>query len=202
MRIQTLEELRPLLVRLPEQKRRAIVEAFRDAGERGARAINEALDLEDARRFDRRRELEESVPDGEKKPRGSKYGNQLVEHEGEIFHSLGEFRRWRVLELEQRAGVISGLERQVEYPICVAGEYICSWFADFRYTRHGSTVVEDFKGYRTEIYKLKKKFIEAIYKFRIFETGTKSKKREPTRKEPKKPKVKTYTATRRRTVRK
>lgn len=196
MQIKTFAELKPLLDRLPDEKRRAIVEAWRDAGERSAARINEALDLEDARRFDRRRKLEESEParDGQSKRRGSKYGNTLVEDGGELFHSVGEFRRWRELLALQRAGVVSELERQVEYPICVAGLHVCSWFADFRYKQSGKVVVEDFKGFRTEVYKLKKKFVEAIYKFRIFETGTKSKKP--------KAKVKTYTTTRRRTIRK
>jgi hypothetical protein len=189
MQIKTFAELRPLLERLPEAKRRAIVEAWRDAGERSARAINAALDADDARRP--RRQSDDAEP---KKPRGSKYGNKLVEDGGELFHSVGEFRRWRELLALQRAGVVSELERQVEYPICVAGLHVCSWFADFRYKQNGKVVVEDFKGFRTEVYKLKKKFVEAIYKFRIFETGTKSKKP--------KVKTKTYTATRRRTIRK
>lgn len=190
MQIKSFAELKPLLDRLPEAKRRAILDAWRDAGERSARAINDALDADDARRSRR------PDGDGQSKPRGSKYGNRLVEDGGELFHSVGEFRRWRELLALQRAGVVSELERQVEYPICVAGVHVCSWFADFRYKQNGRVVIEDFKGFRTEVYKLKKKFVEAIYKFRIFETGTKAKEPKP------KVKTKTYTATRRRTIRK
>jgi hypothetical protein len=192
MRITSLQELAPLLSRLPEQKRRAIVEAFRDAGERSARAMNAALDAEEVRRNSKRSEMS---PEPTK--RGSKYGNRIVEDGGELFHSVGEWRRCLELRALERAGFVSELERQVEYPIAVAGVYVCSWFADFRYKQNGATVVEDFKGFRTDVYKLKKKFVEAIYKFRILETGTRKKAPEKKRE-----KWITYTATKRTRTRK
>jgi hypothetical protein len=169
----TNEELKELLSRLPEEKRRALLTAWRDEGARAAARINAALEA-DAARGNVNRFFEEAPG----APRGSKYGNQLVEHEGELFHSKGELQRFRELQLEQRAGLISNLQRQVEFPIAAAGVVVCSWFADFVYQRDGREVVEDFKGFRTDIYKLKKKFVEAIYKIRILETGTKKKTKE------------------------
>lgn len=166
MRINKLEDLLPLIAKLPEKERRAIVEGFRDSGARAAARINAALE-EDERLHPRR----EGAPPSPSPARGSKYGNKLVEHEGELFHSVGEFRRFIELQNEQRAGLIKNLQRQVEFPCAVAGVVVCSYFADFVYTRAGREVVEDFKGYRTEIYRLKKKMVEAAYNIKIFETG-------------------------------
>lgn len=170
MRITKLEDLLPLIAKLPEARRRAIVEGFRDSGSRAAARINAALE-EDERLHPRRGGSTPSPSPA----RGSKYGNKLVEHEGELFHSVGELRRFIDLQHEQRAGLIKNLQRQVEFPCAVAGVVVCSYFADFVYTRDGREVVEDFKGYRTEIYRLKKKMVEAAYKIKIFETGAKAK---------------------------
>jgi hypothetical protein len=188
----THEELTALLAKLPDVKRRAILTAWRDEGERAAARYKAALDAEEARRP--ARAGDDDATGSAKERRGSKYGNRLVEVDGELFHSVGEFRRFRALQLEQRAGLISNLQRQVEFPIAAAGVVVCSWFADFVYIRDGREVVEDFKGFRTDVYKLKKKFVEAIYKIRIFETGTRQKEKAP------RVKSKTYTATRRRRV--
>jgi hypothetical protein len=187
MRIRTLADAAPLLSKLSEEKRRAFVQAWRDADARAAARINAALDADDAAHGKRESGAEPRAR------RGSKYGNEFVEHEGALFHSKGEFMRWRELQVEQRAGLISDLRRQVEFPIAAGGAVVCSWFADFVYMRDGREVVEDFKGYRTDIYKLKKKFVEAIYKIKILETGSKQKTKE------KRAKWKTYTASRRRT---
>ena len=176
----TNEELKELLSRLPEDKRRALLQAWRDEGARTAARINAALEADERSRP--RRDAEPSADAGR---RGSKFGNQLVEFEGELFHSKGELNRFRELRLEQRAGAISNLRRQVEFPIAAAGVVVCSWFADFVYQRAGREVVEDFKGFRTDVYKLKKKFVEAIYKIKILETGTKKKVPRPSATRPK-----------------
>jgi uncharacterized protein DUF1064 len=171
VRITKLEDLLPLIAKLPEARRRAIVEGFRDSGARAAARINAALE-EDERLHPRR---EGSTP-SPSPARGSKYGNKLVEHEGELFHSVGELRRFIDLQHEQRAGLIKNLQRQVEFPCAVAGVVVCSYFADFTYTtKEGVHVVEDFKGFRTEVYRLKKRMVEAIYKIKILETGAKTK---------------------------
>lgn len=51
-------------------------------------------------------------------------------------------------------------------PINVNGSLICSYVADFTYTDNKTEklVVEDVKGYRTDVFKIKKKLVEATYK--------------------------------------
>lgn len=49
---------------------------------------------------------------------------------------------------------------------------VCVYVADFVYLDlfDGKEIVEDAKGYRTAIYKLKKKLMKAVHSIDIFET--------------------------------
>jgi hypothetical protein len=101
---------------------------------------------------------------------GSKYGNRFVIVGGEFFHSEGEYKRACDLRLEERAGEISNLKRQEPFIVKCAGVLMFTWYADFTYTRQGAKIVEDFKGFPTPVYKLKKKFVEALFQIKIFES--------------------------------
>lgn len=67
------------------------------------------------------------------------------------------------------AGRIKQLRRQVTFDLHAAnartGERIvvCRYRADFTYWEDGVFVVEDAKGWRTEMYLLKRKWMEAEY---------------------------------------
>lgn len=103
--------------------------------------------------------------------RKSKYGNRKTEAGGKLFDSAREARRYAELRMLEKAGKISGLKSQVRFLLQPAFkkdgvsfrkiEYI----ADFTYVDSmGDIVVEDAKGFKTEIYKLKKKLL--LYKFK------------------------------------
>lgn len=100
-----------------------------------------------------------------------KYRNQPVIVDGIKFDSKAEANRYAVLKLRERAGEISRLELQPEYKINVNGAFICKYRADFRYFEHNASkqIVEDVKGVKTAVYKLKKKLVEAIYHVQIVE---------------------------------
>ncbi len=88
------------------------------------------------------------------------------------FASFGEAARWRDLTLLQQAGEIFSLERQVRFPLLCCGVKLGHYVADFTYcTKAGEYVVEDFKGYKTPMYKWKKKHLKAQYGYEILETG-------------------------------
>lgn len=89
---------------------------------------------------------------------------------GLLFDSTREARRYQDLALMQQAGQITGLRRQVSFPILINGVKVCEWRADFVYLEAGREVVEDSKGWKTDIYKLKKKLVEASFSFKILET--------------------------------
>lgn len=99
-----------------------------------------------------------------------KYGAQPVTIDGLRFASKREAARYLDLRYDEKRGKISGLELQVRYPLVVGDVKIADYLADFRYTRDGEVIVEDVKGVRTPVYRLKKKLLKALYGIEILET--------------------------------
>jgi hypothetical protein len=91
----------------------------------------------------------------------SKYHATKTVIDSIAFASKREAARYTELKLMQRAGLISDLRRQVKYELIPKqqGERAVSYIADFVYTEDGKTVVEDVKGVRTPVYKIKKKLM-------------------------------------------
>lgn len=89
---------------------------------------------------------------------------------GKYFASTKEYKRYRELLILQEAGKITDLELQPAYRLVVGGIFVCTYRADFRYRdEDGKRVVEDTKGFKTEVYKLKKKLMYAIHRVRVVE---------------------------------
>ena len=97
--------------------------------------------------------------------------------------SLKERNRAAVLELMQKQGLISGLQKQVVYNLIPAQygvvdgkkkclERACTYRADFVYfdERTKELVVEDTKGFRTKDYVIKRKLMLHEHGIRIKET--------------------------------
>ncbi len=79
------------------------------------------------------------------------------------FASRKEYARWRELKLMEKAGDIFNLRRQVIYRLVVNNEPITKYVADFVYESYGTTtVVEDAKGIRTDVYKIKARLMKAV----------------------------------------
>jgi phage gp36-like protein len=98
----------------------------------------------------------------------SKYGNEKVVIDGITFDSKKEGQRYLELKLLARAGKISDLKLQVRYPLSVEATNgklvkICTYVADFTYCENGHPVVEDVKGFRTDVYKIKKNLMAALH---------------------------------------
>ena len=102
-----------------------------------------------------------------------KFRNRKTTVDGVVYDSAKEARRGSELALLERAGQISGLERQVRIPIIVNGVKVCSYVADFQYVQNGRTVVEDVKSEHTRklpLYRLKNKLLKAANGIEIVET--------------------------------
>lgn len=91
--------------------------------------------------------------------------------DGNTFASKGEMERYAELLLLQKAGEISGLKDQVTYSIDVNGVHVCKYIADFVYTEAGRLVVEDWKGFKTPAYHLKKRLMLAVHGIEIMESS-------------------------------
>jgi hypothetical protein len=87
----------------------------------------------------------------------SKYGNKRVQTEDGWFDSQAEHRRWCELKLMERAGKIKNLRRQVDFELipAIGGFRKIIYRADFVYEEDGREVVEDRKGFRDRVYRLK-----------------------------------------------
>jgi hypothetical protein len=104
--------------------------------------------------------------------RGNKFHAQKTERDGLLFDSGKEADRYRELTLLQAGGKISGLECQAPWDLVVNGIRVCGYVADFQYFERpsGALVVEDAKGYRTPMYKLKRALMLACHGITIKET--------------------------------
>ena len=87
------------------------------------------------------------------------------------FDSKLEAKRYTELKLLQKSGKIKQLQLQPSFEIIPSfkknGKTIrkSTYKADFQYidTETGETIIEDVKGFKTELYKLKKKLFEYKY---------------------------------------
>ena len=71
-----------------------------------------------------------------------------------------------------RAGAITELDEQVRYELIPnqEGERACHYIADFRFRdADGRIVVMDTKGFKTEVYRIKKKLMLQVHGIRIEE---------------------------------
>lgn len=102
--------------------------------------------------------------------RKSKYGNIKTTVDGIKFHSKGEANRYCELKLLLRAKLITDLELQPKFELQPSFKKngkthrAITYAADFKYKDgKGNNIIEDFKGFETDTFKMKKKMFE--YKF-------------------------------------
>lgn len=108
---------------------------------------------------------------------GMKYGNRKTEVDGIRFDSRHEANRWVELRYMERAGLIRDLKRQEPFELIPAQkkdgkvvERAVRYVADFTYRDgKGAFIVEDAKGVRTDVYKIKKKLMLWVYGIEIRE---------------------------------
>jgi hypothetical protein len=111
--------------------------------------------------------------------RKGKYNAAGERIDGIFFHSKAEGTRYRQLKKLQEDGHIENLILQPPYECVVKNHKITTYRADFKYyivDDRGHTmriVVEDVKGMVTDIYKLKKKLVEACFNIEILEIPAK-----------------------------
>lgn len=103
--------------------------------------------------------------------RRNKFNAKLTELDGRTFHSAKEAKRYAELKLLARSGVISGLILQPKFDLVVNDVRVCRYVADFEYRNQaGERIVEDCKGYLTEVYKLKRALMLAVHDIKILES--------------------------------
>ena len=103
-------------------------------------------------------------------PKRPKYRNKKTVVDGITFDSKREASRYNELKIAEKSGTITKLRLQVPFAIVVNRIYCGSYVSDFVYLdRDGEEIIEDAKGVRSDLYKLKKKLVEALYGVAIVE---------------------------------
>lgn len=108
----------------------------------------------------------------------NKYRNKITELDGIKFHSRKEAARYSQLKLYEKGKLIRDLRLQVSYELIpklvINGktERAIKYVADFVYydTVNKCEVVEDCKGMRTDIYKIKYRLMKLKHDIDIKET--------------------------------
>ncbi len=96
--------------------------------------------------------------------RRNKFGNRITEVDGIKFRSKKEADRYGELKLLQRGKVISKLELQPRFPLVVDDVKVGLMVGDFRYVSDtGNDTVEDVKGAKTLLWKLKWALAKVLY---------------------------------------
>lgn len=102
--------------------------------------------------------------------RKTKYGNKKTVLRGIRFDSKKESARYIELLFLLTQKKISDLKMQVPFQVFINEIPCFKYKADFVYIEDGKEVVEDVKGAKTAMYRLKKKCVEAYYGIQIKET--------------------------------
>lgn len=108
-----------------------------------------------------------------------KYKSRPQMIDGRNFASKKEARRYLELRAMQERGEIGQLKCQVPFELLPRqtdenGKFLyhpCKYIADFTYyTKDGEYIVEDVKGVKTEVYKIKAKMMYYFHEVKIRET--------------------------------
>lgn len=110
----------------------------------------------------------------------NKYNNKKVEYDGYKFDSIKEMERYAELQLLVRAGEIDGLILQPRFLLQEGftdndgNKHLpITYVADFQYCKEKNYLetVEDTKGMKTDVYKIKKKlFLKKYPQYRFIES--------------------------------
>lgn len=108
----------------------------------------------------------------------SKYHSNKIVEDGYMFDSKKEANHFKDLQLLEKVGAISNLQKQVKYVLIPTQkekgkktERACTYYADFVYEKDGKTVVEDVKSpaTKTPVYVIKRKLMREKYGIEIQE---------------------------------
>lgn len=123
--------------------------------------------------------------------RQGKYNARKVQTEDGSFMSKKELKRWNELKLQEEAGMISDLRKQVKFVLIPAQrepdtigarggvhkgkllEREVSYIADFVYIKDGKQIVEDTKGLRKgnayDLFVVKRKMMLYFHRIKVQE---------------------------------
>lgn len=95
---------------------------------------------------------------------GNKYNAKKVNIDGLKFDSQSEGEYYSELKLQEKAGLIKGIETQVKESFYAYGKFICNYYVDFLvYHNDGSIEYIEHKGLASPLWRMKWKMLVAKY---------------------------------------
>ena len=102
-----------------------------------------------------------------------KYGNKKTTIDGITFDSKKEAEHYQALKILKKLGEVKSFQMQVKYQLLPAFPKVqraMIYIADFVvFLPDGTIEVQDVKGRKTEVYKIKKKLMYYFHKIKIKE---------------------------------
>lgn len=97
--------------------------------------------------------------------RTNKFGNRKTMYRKVLYDSKKEAEYAMQLDSDVYDGKIQGWKRQVTLSLDVNGQHICNAIVDFMVIHNFPSPIEyvEVKGYATDVWKLKRKLINALY---------------------------------------
>jgi len=97
--------------------------------------------------------------------RRNKFGAVKTKVDGVMFDSRLESQWYEYLKILGTAGLIEGLELQKEFVITIQDKQICTYIADYFFFDKAKQrwIIGDAKGVETDVFKIKKKLVMALY---------------------------------------
>lgn len=95
-----------------------------------------------------------------------KFNALRSEYDNIKFPSKKECERYKQLKELQKLGEIAFFLRQVPFHLSGSVKYVCDFVV---FWTNGEVTIEDVKGMKTDLYKAKKKMVEATYPITITE---------------------------------
>lgn len=96
----------------------------------------------------------------------NKYKNVPTIVDGFTFASKKEAKRYKELKILKLRGEVIDFKLQKSYKLAGRYRYVCDFFVKWK---NGVECVEDVKGYKTPVYKLKKAWMKDKYNIDIVE---------------------------------
>lgn len=94
----------------------------------------------------------------------AKYRNVRQTYKGYAYHSKAEANYAMYLDSEKQAGRIKDWERQYKVELRANRILICNYYVDFRVLNNDDSYeLVEVKGYSTDLYRMKRKLLEALW---------------------------------------
>ena len=94
----------------------------------------------------------------------NKFNAKSSVYNGTYYHSQAEAGYAKTLDTLIKGGKVIKWERQIPIDLIVNDIKICRYYCDFKvWWTDGRITLEEVKGYETDIYRFKRRLLEAVY---------------------------------------